>query len=161
MRDPHTGIDYLARTKTASLLLYLDFDGVLHHEAVYISKREGIYIREPGFELFEWAHFLVSALEPHPCVRIVLSTSWCRQPGFSRACRRLPTPLQQRVIGGTFHRRAHGATFEMRHAFASQARGLQVLDDVRRRRPVDWLALDDAVEDWGSLKIRVGKISAV
>ncbi len=57
MHDPHTGIDYLARTKTAPLLLYLDFDGVLHHEAVYVSSKRGIYIREPGFELFEWARF--------------------------------------------------------------------------------------------------------
>src|ERR1700739_685965 len=99
MHDPHTGIDYLARTKTAPLLLYLDFDGVLHHEAVYVSSKQGIYIRELGFKLFEWAHFLVSALEPHPTVRIVLSTSWCRQPGFSRACTRFPPELQHRVIG--------------------------------------------------------------
>jgi len=33
-------------------VLYLDFDGVLHHEDVWWLPRRGAYIRPPGFKLF-------------------------------------------------------------------------------------------------------------
>ncbi len=142
---------YRARTRTASHLLYLDFDGVLHHEEVYVSPKRGIYISErhaPGATLFEWAPLLVDALAPHPHVRIVLSTSWCRQPGYGRALRRLPLELQRRAIGGTFHRRVHGADPLLLQSFVGTPRGLQILADVRRRRPLDWISLDDDVDGW-------------
>lgn len=130
---------------------YLDFDGVLHHEAVYISAKRGIYIDQsiaPGAALFEWAPILADALDPYPDIKLVLSTSWCRQPGFSRAKRRLPPELQQRVIGGTYHRRHHGADPWQRRDFAETPRAMQILADVKRRRPSAWIALDDDIDDW-------------
>ncbi len=136
---------------SSTYVLYLDFDGVLHHEAVYVSPKRGIYIDPkvaPGAMLFEWAPLLIEALDPHPEVRIVLSTSWCRQPGYSRAKQRLPFPLRERVIGGTFHRRVHGADQWGRQTFAETTRALQILADVSRRKPKDWLAIDDDVDGW-------------
>lgn len=132
-------------------VVYLDYDGVLHHEAVYLSQKLGIHIDQkvaPGAVLFEWAYVLVDALRPYPEMKIVLSTSWCRQRGFTRAKRRLPSELQDRVIGGTYHRGIHGADHWSRHQFASTPRASQVLADVARRKPAHWIAIDDDVDDW-------------
>lgn len=64
-------------------LLFLDFDGVLHPDAVYRTRR-GVELRAEG-KLFMWAPRLVEALAEHPDVSIVLSTSWVRNIGFQRA----------------------------------------------------------------------------
>lgn len=153
MIDAYESAKYLARTKTATHILMLDFDGVLHHEAVYVTPKRGIHVREPGRTLFEWAHFLVEALAPYPEVRIVLSTTWCIRPGFARAKSRLPIALRERVIGGTYHSGVHGADPHCQLAFRQTSRATQVLADVARRRPTDWLALDDDVADWPAAQL--------
>ena len=134
------------------LLLYLDLDGVVHHEAVYSSSR-GIYIDQrqgPGRTLFEWVPILTEILESFPEVKLVLSSSWCRRPGYSRTLDRLPEPLRQRFVGGTFHRRHHGSDRHADLSFTSLSRGQQIVSDVGRRQPRDWLALDDDDLDWPS-----------
>lgn len=125
-------------------VLYLDFDGVLHHENVLRHPRRGIYAGPPGFELFEHAALLEQLLEPHPLVRIVLSTSWVRAIRFSRSVKWLPRGLQDRVIGATYHSEMN------EQIFAEKPRGQQVLEDVARRRPLHWLVLDDTDEGWPS-----------
>ena len=125
------------------LVLYLDYDGVLHHEDVRWHPRRGVYLNAPaGFTLFQHAPLLEALLEPYPDVRIVLSTSWVRALGYIRAVKRLPPGLQARVIGATYHSKMH------ERAFAMLPRGVQVLDDVERRAPKDWLALDDDGSGW-------------
>jgi hypothetical protein len=54
----------------------------------------------------------------------------------------LPLPLQARVIGATFDPDRHG------RGYGDTARPYQVLEDVARRRPNAWLALDDDAKDW-------------
>ena len=128
-----------------SLLLYLDFDGVLHHESVMRSPRGRIYLSAPdGYSLFQHVGLLEDLLAPYPEVRIVLSTSWVRVLRFSRALKRLPPSLQTRVIGATYHTEMHEG------AFARLPRAQQILDDVERRQPSGWLALDDDYCDWPS-----------
>lgn len=125
------------------LLLYLDFDGVLHHEDVRQHPRRGIYLNAPSeYRLCQHAPLLESLLRPYPAVRIVLSTSWVRALGYSRTVKRLPPDLRERVIGATYHSKMH------ERAFAMLPRGVQVLDDVERRTPRDWLALDDDASGW-------------
>lgn len=125
------------------LVLYLDFDGVLHHENVLRHPRRGIYLSAPpGFKLFQHAGLLDALLAPYPDVRIVLSTSWVRVLGYSRSVKRLPLSLRERVIGATYHSRMN------EHLFTLLPRGVQVLDDVERRAPRDWLALDDDGAGW-------------
>ena len=123
-------------------LLYLDYDGVLHHEDVWRHPKKGVYFGPlgQGHEFFEHAERLVGVLAPYPRVQVVLSTSWVRMLGFERAKRQLPTALQARVIGATHH---SGMPQE---AFVVMSRGEQVLGDVRRRRPSAWLALHDDSE---------------
>ena len=126
-------------------VLYLDFDGVLHHESVFFNKK-GPYIKTNSagwgqcpYVLFQHAPLLVELLAPYPAVKIVLSTSWARVYGCYGAAKRLPVELRERVIGATFHSRMNEAEF------ISQSRGMQIWNDVYRRNPRVWFALDD---DW-------------
>lgn len=124
-------------------LLYLDYDGVLHPELVLRTRKCGIHLA-PGLEnhaLFENCDLLVEALQPYPDVRIILSTSWVRVLGFNEAVRRLPQPLQRRVVGATFH------TAMPRDWFLSLTRHQQILRDIERRSPTAWVAIDDDFAD--------------
>jgi hypothetical protein len=121
---------------------YVDFDGVLHDDAVYWGIKRGIHIRTPGRVLFEWMPILEDLLAPHPDIKIVLSTSWVRVKSFEFAKKQLAPALQERVIGSTYHRR------HMRiDAFELMSRGHQILRDVERRKPVSWFAIDN--DDFG------------
>ena len=124
-------------------LIYLDYDGVLHDDDVYFHPKRGIYLDAPNRQLFEWMPILETLLVPHPDVGIVLSTSWVRVKSFSYAKERLSLVLQEKVVGATFHSR------EMRKStFDDMSRGAQVVQDVSRRQPLSWLAIDNDDEDW-------------
>lgn len=122
---------------------YCDFDGCLHDDAVYWHPKRGIYLGTPGRFLFEWMHILDELLHPHPTVKIVLSTDWARKSSYRFARAQLSPALQSRVIGATFHNR-HMRADEFDHT----SRGQQVLDDVERRRPTKWFAIDNDAEGW-------------
>jgi hypothetical protein len=127
------------------LLLYLDFDGVLHHENALWHPRRGVYLKAPqGYVLFQHAGLLEEILAPYPEVKIVLSTSWVRSYGCSKTANRLPPALRKRVIGATFHSQMY------EQGFVDMPRGAQVSADVLRRKPRDWLALDDDYKNWPS-----------
>jgi hypothetical protein len=128
---------------TADKVLYLDYDGVLHDGEVYRHPRRGIYVKTPGRSLFEWMPILEALLAPYPQVAIVLSTSWVRVLSFQDARQRLSPALQARVIGATYHRR-----WIRREYFEELPRGVQVVEDVRRRQPKNWFALDDETKGW-------------
>ena len=125
-------------------ILYLDFDGVLHPEPVFRHPKRGLYFGVDcvGHKLFENASIVSEALVPYPDVSIVLSTSWVRVLGFSRARAYLPEPLRSRVIGATFHSAMNKFEFD------SMSRGAQVLADATRRGVTAWVALDDDDEGW-------------
>lgn len=125
------------------LLLYLDYDGVLQPDRVYWHSHVGFYLSDPGDDkLFQHAPLLESLLAPYPKVRIVLSTTWVRRLGTAKAAKELRPALRQRVIGATFHSRMN------EEAFSKVPRGMQVWADVQRRKPADWLALDDDDRGW-------------
>ena len=50
--------------------------------------------------------------------------------------------MRTRVIGATYHSNMR------EHEFSALPRGLQVWSDVAKRRPRDWLAIDDVDEGW-------------
>jgi len=133
-----------------SHVLYLDFDGVLHPEDVWARPRRGPYVRSPhGHQLFEHAEVLGDLLEPYPAVRVVLSTSWVCRYGYTGTVRFLPHRLARRCIGATYH------SAMRRDPFAQLLRGTQVLGDVRRRKPAQWLAIDDVDEGWSTFRDQV------
>jgi hypothetical protein len=123
------------------MILFLDFDGVLHPDAVYLEK-QGPVLRAPG-ELFMWAGLLEEALAPHRDVKIVLSTSWVRFRSFSRTRKALPPGLQARVIGATWHSRTDPVEWR------ELSRYQQIRRYLSRTSPTEWLALDDDDEAWG------------
>lgn len=140
----------------ADVLLYLDLDGVVQHDAVFWHPRRGPFVhpyQAPGRTLFEWIPQLIEALAHFPEVRIVLSSTWCIRPGYGKTLKHLPLTLRSRFIGGTFHKRHHGADPWMLESFRSTPRGLQIWVDVQRRKPRHWLALDDDVADWPSFAL--------
>ncbi len=124
-------------------ILYLDFDGVLHDERVYFHPRRGIYVETPGRVLFEWMPILERLLLPHPDVRIVLSTSWVRVRNASFVIKNLSPSLQQRVIGTTVQH--HEIE---KYPYPALPRGLQVTQDMHRRAPASWFAIDDDGLGW-------------
>lgn len=126
---------------TGQCVLYLDFDGVLHHENVWWHPKRGAYIFETHYQLFEHVELLEQLLAPYPAVQIVLSTSWVRRYGMTKSAKYLG-PLRERVIGTTFHSSMD------EELFSEMPRGLQVWSDVVRRRPAKWLALDDVDDGW-------------
>jgi hypothetical protein len=99
-------------------------------------------------QLFEWAPCLIRAIAPFPDLRIVLSTSWVRVLGYDRSREALSPELARRVIGATYHSRFHGPTRELRDNWAQVPRGLQIAQDVARRGPCSWVAVDDAVQEF-------------
>ena len=138
-------------SRSADVVLYLDLDGVVHHEAVLWHPRKGIYMspyQAAGHALFEWLPHLEEVLAPFPSVALVLSSTWCIRPGYSKTLRLLPESLRMRFIGGTFHKRVHGADPWTLASFRNSPRGEQILADVQRRKPRHWIALDDDIEDW-------------
>ena len=137
--------------RSADVVLYLDLDGVVHHEKVLWHPRKGIYMSPyvaAGHSLFEWVPILESVLQPHPAVALVLSSTWCIRPGYSATLKRLPATLSARFIGGTYHKRVHGVDPWNLTMFRTTPRGVQVQEDAQRRKPQQWIALDDDLEDW-------------
>jgi hypothetical protein len=126
-----------------SKICYVDFDGVLHVDSVYQSPKRGIYVGITGHTLFEWLPILDGLLAPYPEVKIVLSTSWVPARSFQFAKSKLTTSLQARVIGATFHNR-----YIRRDEFDIMPRGVQVWNDVIRRQPESWFAIDDDDDGW-------------
>jgi len=129
------------------MILYLDFDGVLHPDDVYLDHRNRPTLRGFG-ELFQYAGRLEQILAPYPAVQIVLSTSWVRIKGFDRSCRRLPPGLRQRVIGATWHSHMKRDREASDVWINDTPRYEQILHDVRRRRLAEWTALDDDDLGW-------------
>ena len=144
-------LDYLARTRHAEVVCYLDYDGVLQSDRVYRHPKGGIYVGQTdsmGSSLFEHVGELVRALEPYPDIRIVLSTDWVRKLSFTRAKSYLPDALSVRVIGATYHSFAHGRDSALKFVHNDSSRATQILADVQRRKPKFWFAIDDDTVDW-------------
>jgi hypothetical protein len=141
------GFDAPPPRRVGGKALYLDWDGVVHPSEVYVFKKRGpVLMNAPGHTLFEHCPLLEAELAPYPEVYVVLSTSWVvRYRGSVRWLANKMTPgLSARVAGATFHRRMDIDDFK------SAYRGMQVWSDIVRRRPTDWLALDDDRLGWPS-----------
>jgi hypothetical protein len=122
-------------------VLYLDFDGVLHHAGVHWSPLAGFHLRAPErYRMFQHVALLETLLRPYPDIKIVLSTSWVQAPhgNFEGAVSMLSPELRLRVIGQTLYPETTTSK--------PLSRGQQVLADVQHRLPKDWLAVDDVDE---------------
>lgn len=133
-----------SRLQATDVVLFLDFDGVLHPDDVY-RTRHGLELRAPG-ALMMHAGILVSILEDFPQVKICLSTSWVRLLGYHRARGALPLALQALTVSGTWHSRMPKAPLE---GYDMYSRYQQIRAAVTRAGLTRWLALDDdPFESW-------------
>ena len=122
------------------MILFLDFDGVLHPDNVRLAQYgygEPLVpeILEPGYELFCWADALAAILDdedPHGRVKIILSTSWVNH--FPWASEYLPPSVRGRVIGEIKHGHLPRGALVALHA------EINTLDR--------WIAIDDDCQDW-------------
>lgn len=132
------------------MVLFLDYDGVLHPDSVYLIKGRPTLKGEGS--LFMWAEILSDILIDFPDVKIVLSTSWCRELSFSRARHYLPDNLNYRVIGSTWHSAMKNSGFsdklEKNNWWDQAGRYQQILRYVNRANLGNWVAIDDQPEGW-------------
>jgi hypothetical protein len=134
------------------VILFLDYDGVLHPNEVWLDDDNRPYLAGAG-ELFMWMPRLMEILAPYPDLRIVLSTSWVSVLGFNRAKARLPLSLQAQVIGATWHS-SFKRDSEMSVWWSRATRYQQIIRYVLRRRVDDWIAIDDNAFGWDVLHQR-------
>jgi hypothetical protein len=82
------------------VILFLDFDGVLHPNDVYLVDERPVMGNADGHEgrdsLFCFAPLLADALQNRPDVTIVLSTSWV--PYLDDDANGWPDDLKHRLI---------------------------------------------------------------
>lgn len=131
------------------MILFLDFDGVLHPDLAYLVK--GRPTLKGDGQLFMWAPLLSEVLHDFPHVQIVLSTSWARELSFSRARRWLPDSLRSRVIAATWHSSMmlHSDGYRLpKPWWDGVTRYQQIKRYVDRAGLVDWVAVDDDAEGW-------------
>lgn len=107
-------------------VLFVDFDGVLHAADEPALDSAGRLLPNP--HLFAWLPLLDAILAPYPDVAIIVSSDWRRLLDDANLVRVLG-PLGPRFAGVI---ETWGAT-----------RAAEILEDVRRRRLMHWLALDD------------------
>ena len=127
---------------TSISFLLLDYDGVLHPDAVYRAKGGGVVLKRDGRKLFECAPLLAEALAPHPALQIILTTSWVAALGYEYARNALPEPLRERVVGSTRD------PFKAMARWKRMERGEQIRRYVDHRALEGWIAIDDGVELW-------------
>ena len=148
------------KKNSGSPILYLDYDGVLHHEDVYFMPGRGAFYKNALLgPLFAYLPILEGVLADLPDVRIVLSTSWVRYRTFKKARERLSSDLRERVIGATFHSEMirsdtfyspYGGNGSRRIScsFDYLSRHQAIVSDVSRRGCQHWLAIDDDIDRW-------------
>lgn len=112
------------------MILFLDFDGVLHPDPCYDTRR-----------LFEHAPRLTGVLHDFAEVCVVLSTSWRTSKSLAALTAPLPPALRERVIGVTplFSSFAPPPHLMPYRRQAECAQWLHVSAQTQR----DWIALDD------------------
>lgn len=122
------------------MILFLDFDGVLHSREV--SFNDGNPQLHADGRLFEHADSLYCLLINRQDVKIVLSTPWVAHLGFDNAKAYLPMQLQYRVIGSTWHSQMPEGEW------LNLSRHEQIQRYVQQHKIADWLALEASDAGW-------------
>jgi hypothetical protein len=103
------------------MLLFLNFDGVLHPNAVRFDRKLSPALDAPGHRLFESNHALAEVVTDFTTLRLVLNTWWTYFLGFDESLRRLPKPLSSRVSGSILQHVSFCPSLPHRIALATEA----------------------------------------
>lgn len=136
-------------------ILFLDFDGPMHPYDVDHIRKKGVILNTKGHTLFENTPILESIIAKYPDLKIVLSTSWVRVLGYSRALKRLSPLIKERVIGATWHSSfkyfvdssPYASGFGVDY-FSRITRFQQIMQYVDRHGLSNWIAIDDDNIGW-------------
>lgn len=109
------------------IVIFVDFDGVLHRLGEEAFDEHFNLIKNAN--LFCWRSILEDLLEPHPAVRIIVSSDWRRLFGDEALMRLLGRDLGQRFVGVV-------ETY-------NSSRAAEIIVDASRRKLDYWLAVDD------------------
>ena len=132
------------------MIIFLDYEGVLHPEEVYLTKDQDAVERCcEGHKLFEHAQLLTDLLEPYPHIRIVLSTVWVFAFGFAKTRAPLPEKLQAKIKGSTWHSPMED---QERKKWRFYNRYDQIDKYVKRHCLTDWIAIETDDCDWPDSK---------
>ncbi|MGF6977610.1 hypothetical protein QFZ94_006060 [Paraburkholderia sp. JPY465] len=141
------------------MILYLNFDGVLHPDQVFYENGCIPSLLTPGHNALEYAELLANALEGYDEVAIVLNTWWTFYLGLDACKDLLPTTLAARVSGSTIqHIDTYGSIPTRReetefHIARQRSRPWMILDHNHARYRRDFqpnLLLLDPCEGLGS-----------
>ena len=144
----------MSKLSSTDLVLFLDFDGPLHPDAV-VRTRHGMELPAPG-RLFMHAPLLVAVLKAFPEVKISLSTSWSRTLGFRRTRAWLPAELQARTISSTWHSRMPRWPLQ---GYDTASRFEQIGAAVKAAGLTRWIALDDdPLSSWPDIRVERGHL---
>ncbi|MGT2469322.1 HAD domain-containing protein [Paraburkholderia terrae] len=83
------------------MILYLNFDGVLHPDRVVYGEGCTPSLVATGHNELEHAGLLSEILEPHDDLWLVLNTWWTFYLGLDACVEMLPSPLARRVVDAT------------------------------------------------------------
>ncbi len=129
--------------------LFLDFDGVLHADPVFLEVRTGKPVLDPEFGiLFEWAPALDRILSWFAPVQIVLSTTWAARLGFEEARAYLPAGLASRVVDCVWRKDEYLVNGLTPSHFHQMYRFEQIEQYVKRKGLTNWLAIDNDARGW-------------
>lgn len=133
--------------QSATIILFLDFDGVLHPLFNFGQDGRTATIYEGPF--FVQAPRLAELLEPYlHQIEIVISSSWGRTRSLDQLKALLPPVIATRVTDTIW---IEGREADYRSALATRYRCIDQW--LRFKRPGyegQWLALDDDYRDWPS-----------
>jgi hypothetical protein len=120
------------------VILFLDFDGVLHPRPV--TGRSG------ETNLFSSLHLVENVLREVPDVEVVISSSWRERHSLEEMREYFSENLRERVIDLT----PLPADVACYPTLSDYARHAECLTWLARRRPAEtlWLAIDDAREEF-------------
>lgn len=129
--------------------LFLDFDGVLHADPVFVNRETYTATLDPQFgTLFEWAPILEAIIADFPRVEIVLSTSWASRLKYELGMWHLPKVLAAQTVDCAWRGKEwleHGIT---PGRFHRMTRCQQIHQYVRRKKLTRWVVLDDDNYGW-------------
>ena len=129
--------------------LFLDFDGVLYADPVYIDRLTGFPVLAEEFgTLFEWAPILEDILLRHPKVEVVLSTSWASHFDCETARNNLPSFTASRVVDCVWRKDEWPVHCITPKHFYQLYRFEQIEQYVRRKNLTNWVALDNDARGW-------------
>lgn len=138
------------------MILFLDFDGVLHIDEVFVvdcdqaaidslTDREREFLTDTnklvtGTNLFEHAERLAEVLQPFQNVQVVISSTWRLYFSQERLLKFLPRSLAERVIGQTpsIYTLDWGGWFQREREISEYLKEYS-----KGKGSVSWIVLDD------------------